>query len=110
MSPPGDLLSALGSTMTAGSAGQADAPYQHRLALTPREIAILCLVAGGHTNTEAARALNISHHTVAQHIADMLRRTQARSRGELVARAYSAGILAIGIWPPQARAAPQPGR
>jgi DNA-binding CsgD family transcriptional regulator len=65
----------------------------------------LCLVAGGHTNSQAAKALHISHHTVAQHIADMLRRAEARNRGELIARAYSAGILVTGAWPPQASAA-----
>jgi len=51
--------------------------------------------------------LHISRHTVAQHIADMLHRTQSRNRSELVARAYSAGMLATGIWPPQTE--PEPG-
>jgi DNA-binding CsgD family transcriptional regulator len=71
-----------------------------RLDLTPRETAILCLIAGGHTNTQAAKRLHISHHTVAQHIADMLRRAEASSRGELIARAYTVGILATDTWPP----------
>lgn len=53
--------------------------------LTPRETAILCLIAGGHTNTQTAKRLHISHHTVAQHIADMLRRAKASSRDELIA-------------------------
>jgi DNA-binding CsgD family transcriptional regulator len=71
-----------------------------RLNLTARETAILCLIAGGHTNTQAAKRLNISHHTVAQHIADMLRQAQASSRSELIARAYATGILAPDTWPP----------
>ena len=76
------------------------------LDLTPRETAILCLIAGGHTNAQTARRLHISHHTVAQHIADMLRRAQASSRGELIARAYAAGVLAPDIWPPRPAMAP----
>ena len=72
-----------------------------QLDLTPRETAVLCLIAGGLTTSQAASRLHISRHTVAQHIAAMLRRSQARSRGELIARAYALGILATGTWPPQ---------
>ena len=38
--------------------------------------------------------------------ADMLRRAQASSRGELIARAYAAGVLAPDIWPPRPAMAP----
>jgi DNA-binding CsgD family transcriptional regulator len=76
----------------------------HQLDLTPRERAILCLIAGGLTTSQAAARLHISRHTAAQHIAAMLRRTQARSRGELIARAYASGTLAAGAWPPRAEA------
>jgi DNA-binding CsgD family transcriptional regulator len=86
--------------MTGSTDSEAPPEFLPSLELTPRETAILCLIAAGRTNAEAARKLHISHHTVAQHIADMLRRAQARSRGELIARAYTAGVLATGIWPP----------
>jgi DNA-binding NarL/FixJ family response regulator len=69
--------------------------------LTPRETAILCLIAGGCTTAHAARRLHISPHTVAQHIADMLRRSHASNRCELVARAYTTGMLAVDFWPPR---------
>lgn len=69
--------------------------------LTPRETAILCLIAGGCTTAHAARRLHISPHTVAQHIADMLRRSHASNRCELVARAYTTGMLAVDLWPPR---------
>jgi DNA-binding CsgD family transcriptional regulator len=68
--------------------------------LTDREGAIACLIAAGLTNREVARELSISHHTVAQHVATMLHRFGARSRCELVARAYAVGTLATGVWPP----------
>jgi DNA-binding CsgD family transcriptional regulator len=67
---------------------------------TERQRLILCLVAEGLTNTETARRLHISPHTVAQHIAEMLRIVGARCRAELVARAYCDGTLPVGIWPP----------
>jgi DNA-binding NarL/FixJ family response regulator len=72
------------------------------LALTSREVSILCLVAAGCTNIEVARRLHISRHTVAQHIAEMLRRAEARNRAELVARAYAEGMLSASSWPPSA--------
>ncbi len=87
--------------MTAVQDGEAGPEAWPSLDLTPRETAILCLVAGGHTNTQVAKKLHISHHTVAQHIAAMLRRSQASSRCELIARAYTTGVLAPGIWPPR---------
>lgn len=75
------------------------------LQYTERETSILCLIAEGLTNAQTAHKLFISRHTVAQHIALMLRAAGARSRAELVARAYSEGILRTGVWPPELRPA-----
>jgi DNA-binding CsgD family transcriptional regulator len=71
-----------------------------RATLTDRESTIACLIAAGLTNREVGRELSISHHTVAQHVATMLHRFGARSRCELVARAYAVGTLETGVWPP----------
>ena len=69
--------------------------------LTPRQLSILCLIARGWTTVQIAAELYISHHTVSQHIADMLRRFGARTRSELVARAFFAGHLSVAEgWPP----------
>ena len=87
--------------MTRSTDREAIPGFPPGLDLTPRETAILCLIAGGHTTNQVAKRLHISRHTVAQHIGDMLRRTQASSRGELIARAYATGILAADIWPPR---------
>lgn len=67
---------------------------------TDRELGILRHVAAGATNEEAAACLNLSAHTVAGHLRAMLRRSKARNRAELVARAYAAGVLVPGKWPP----------
>jgi len=77
--------------------------FHHQLDLTPREITVLCLIAGGLTTSQAAARLNISRHTVAQHVTAILRRAQARSRSELIARAYASGVLATGTWPARGR-------
>jgi DNA-binding CsgD family transcriptional regulator len=68
--------------------------------LSGREIDVLRLMAAGFTNRQVASTLHMSRHTVAHHLGQMLRRTGARSRGELIARAYAAEIFMVGIWPP----------
>jgi DNA-binding CsgD family transcriptional regulator len=73
---------------------------ERELCLTHREVAILCLIAEGQTSAQAANSLHISRHTVAQHIAAMLRKSAARNRGELIARAFVVGLLATDKWPP----------
>lgn len=72
----------------------------YAVSLTKQEHAIMCLIAAGYTNRQAALRLHISHHTVAQHVTQMLHRFGARSRCELVARAYVQGILSPAEWPP----------
>jgi DNA-binding CsgD family transcriptional regulator len=77
-----------------------DSSEQDCLSLTERQVTILCLLAEGLTSAEAADSLHISPHTVAQHVAAMLRKAGARNRGELIARAFVLGLLAPNYWPP----------
>jgi DNA-binding CsgD family transcriptional regulator len=72
----------------------------HAEHLTAREIDVLCAVAAGSSTDQAAVTLHMSSHTITHHLGDMLRRTGAGNRTELVARAYAAGILLPGTWPP----------
>lgn len=87
--------------MTAEPVSRSDLTYGSTVRYTKRESMILRLIAAGLTNVEAAAELHISHHTVAQHIAQMLHTTGARSRAELVARAYCTGLLRPDSWPPE---------
>lgn len=48
--------------------------------LTPREFAVLRLLALGQSNAEIANGLGISHRTVRAHVEHLLRKTQARDR------------------------------
>jgi DNA-binding NarL/FixJ family response regulator len=54
--------------------------------LTQRERQILALVGEGMSNKEVGRSLRISDATVKNHIHNILRKLQARRRGEAVAR------------------------
>ncbi|HUD39676.1 MAG TPA: helix-turn-helix transcriptional regulator [Streptosporangiaceae bacterium] len=70
--------------------------------LTARELAIAGLLAEGLSTETIAGKLFLSPHTVAAHLAKMLRNLNARNRTELVARLYVHGILVSGEWPPRA--------
>ena len=61
--------------------------------LTGREKEVLNLLAAGLTNIEISEKLYISSHTVAQHVAAMLKRTNCRRRTQLAVLAARAGIL-----------------
>lgn len=64
--------------------------------LTPRERAVLELVAQGHTNRKAGEQLYISEKTVSVHISRILAKLGAGSRTEAVALAYQRGLLHDG--------------
>lgn len=61
--------------------------------LTHRQRIILELLARGLSNPEIGGELHLSRYTVAHHIAEMLRRTGAANRVDLVSRAHRAGVL-----------------
>jgi DNA-binding CsgD family transcriptional regulator len=61
--------------------------------LSPRETEIVRLVALGMTGREIAAELQIAHHTVRTHVNNAMRRTGARSRAQLVAKALADGLV-----------------
>lgn len=61
--------------------------------LSPREVSILRLVAGGYSNKEIARSLQISDGTVKNHITDILQKLDARDRTHAVLKAIGARWL-----------------
>jgi ATP/maltotriose-dependent transcriptional regulator MalT len=61
--------------------------------LSPRELEVLRLVAGGRTNREIAAALVISEHTVARHLQNIYAKLGISSRGAATAFAYEHGLV-----------------
>jgi DNA-binding NarL/FixJ family response regulator len=55
--------------------------------LTERELAIARLIAAGASNPEIAQRLFLSRKTIERHVSNALRKTGARNRAELAARA-----------------------
>jgi DNA-binding NarL/FixJ family response regulator len=64
--------------------------------LTPRELEVLRLVAGGLSNEEIAAKLVVSEHTAKTHVAHILRKLNLRDRTQVVVLAYESGIVEPG--------------
>jgi DNA-binding CsgD family transcriptional regulator len=94
----GDLapLRALEGKDAAGEeAGEPDAagPGEATTVLTPRELAVLTLVAQGLSNPDIARRPVPSEHTVHRHLANILRKLSLSSRAAAAAWAARAGLV-----------------
>ena len=61
--------------------------------LTARELDVLRLIVEGATNTAIAERLDISAHTVANHVASILRKLDAANRTQAAWNAASRGLL-----------------
>ncbi len=63
------------------------------LALTPRELEVLALLAEGASNKAVARRLGISTHTAKFHVASLIEKLDAVSRTDVVAHAARLGVI-----------------
>jgi DNA-binding NarL/FixJ family response regulator len=61
--------------------------------LTARELAVLELLAEGHTNREIAEALYISPSTAGVHVSNILRKLGAKRRVDAAGLAHQLGLL-----------------
>ncbi|MFE9499913.1 response regulator transcription factor, partial [Streptomyces collinus] len=64
--------------------------------LTGRESEVLRHMAGGLTNAEMARSMEVGAATVRSHGAAVLAETGTRDRTQAVIAAYEAGLLNVG--------------
>jgi DNA-binding NarL/FixJ family response regulator len=64
-------------------------------ALTTRETEILRLMAGGYSNKEIARALDVAEGTVKNHVSNILAKMGVRDRTRAVLKAFEAGLFQI---------------
>ncbi|WP_380286205.1 response regulator [Kitasatospora purpeofusca] len=61
--------------------------------LTPREVEVWRLMATGLDNTAIARAMDISHSTVKNHITSLFGKLDVRDRAQAVIAAYESGLV-----------------
>ncbi len=72
--------------------GEPPPPAAELAALTPRELDIFELVAGGLSNAEIAERLYLGETTVKSHVSSVLRKLGLRDRVQAVVFAYESGI------------------
>jgi DNA-binding CsgD family transcriptional regulator len=63
------------------------------LGISGRELQVLELLAGGRSNKEIARQLELSPNTVKSHVANLFAKLAARRRTEAIARARVLGLI-----------------
>jgi pimeloyl-ACP methyl ester carboxylesterase/DNA-binding CsgD family transcriptional regulator len=81
---------AAGPAAVSGAAGgQAMVPPDR---LSRRELEVLALVAAGESNSQIARRLGLSTHTVERHVANLYRKIGARGRADATAYALRTGL------------------
>jgi DNA-binding NarL/FixJ family response regulator len=79
-----DLLRRAGATVPRRGRGDSTVPPRLRaVGVTSREMDVLGLVAQGLTNAQIAERLFLSPRTVETHVANLLSKTGAASRGNL---------------------------
>ena len=71
------------------------AEHTPRIALTPREIEVLSLVASGLTNAQVAERIGRTEETVKVHVKNILQKLGARDRTEAVTTAVRRGFIRL---------------
>jgi len=75
-----------------------------RKLLTKMDAGVLEGVASGMSTVKLATDLFLSRGGVEYHVSALMKMLKAGNRSELVSKAYAAGLLSIGIWPPRVAA------
>jgi len=71
------------------------AEHTPRIALTPRETEVICLMASGLTNAQIAERIGRAEETIKVHVKNILQKLDVRDRTEAVAVAARRGFIRL---------------
>ncbi|UOQ56328.1 response regulator transcription factor [Leucobacter allii] len=71
-------------------------PAAELMALTPRELEVMRLIATGRSNAEIAGELFLAEQTVKTHVSRVLGKLGLRDRAQIVVAAYESGLISAG--------------
>lgn len=84
-----------------GSAGSEAVSGRDKKLLSPIDARILEGIASGLSTIPLASRLHLSRQGIEYHVTGLLRKLRVPNRAALVSRAYSMGVLKVGVWPPK---------
>jgi DNA-binding NarL/FixJ family response regulator len=91
---PSELLARLGARLRASAPRRADPRADAIATLTPAELRVLRLLAGGKDDKEIAFELSIAPKTVAMHIHNAMKKLDVHTRTQAVVLAHQLGLVA----------------
>ncbi|MEU1309284.1 PAS domain-containing protein [Streptomyces cinnamoneus] len=98
---PGDAAILVMMPPGQASAEEAGVVTSRKKILTEIDARILEGIAAGISTVPLASRLYLSRQGVEYHVTGLLRKLKVPNRAALVSRAYSMGVLKVGMWPPK---------
>ncbi|WP_406194779.1 LuxR C-terminal-related transcriptional regulator [Kitasatospora sp. NBC_01560] len=96
-----ELSSILVMMPTRQDVGEVGVVSSRKKLLSEIDARILEGIAAGVSTVPLAARLYLSRQGVEYHVTCLLRKLRVPNRAALVSRAYSMGVLKVGIWPPK---------
>ncbi len=90
-----DLPDAAVAAKMARRKGPGGTPRALEEPLTPREVEVLVLMAGGRSNRELAQSLSISPGTVRSHVQNIIAKLEVSDRTGAVVRGIELGLIEV---------------
>lgn len=86
---------------TGSADSEAAVSGRNKKLLSPIDARILEGIASGLSTIPLASRLHLSRQGIEYHVTGLLRELRVPNRAALVSRAYSMGVLKVGVWPPK---------
>jgi len=69
--------------------------HKNTRVITNREHEVLQMLSYGHTSSEIANQLYLSHHTIVDHRKAIMSKLSARNAAEMIRKGFEKGLLSL---------------